>query len=119
MLCQRQPRTARTMADSTAKASIEVIAALCEEEEAIAVYSTSTGAAQAQVFRGSASAKTALVSLHDRYLLAPHRTKPAITVWEWGRETPAHTCYVAERPTWCASTHPLPLFPDLDPAPPC
>lgn len=107
------------MADPTAKASCEVIAALCEEEEAIAVYSASTGAAQAQVFRGSASARTALVSLHDRYLLAPHRTKPAITVWEWGRETPAHTCYVAERITWCASTHPLPLFPDLDPAPPC
>ena len=68
------------MADPTAKASCEVIAALCEEEEAIAVYSASTGAAQAQVFRGSASARTALVSLHDRYLLAPHRTKPAITV---------------------------------------
>ena len=62
-----------------------------------AVHSTSTGAATAQVFREAACAHTALLSLHDRYVVAPHKTKPAVIVWEWGRETPIHTCYVAEK----------------------
>ncbi|QDZ20009.1 WD40 repeat domain-containing protein [Chloropicon primus] len=79
--------------------SSELVCCLCEEEEAVVVYSGETGAATPQVFRdcNAAARGGGFLCLHDRYFVAPHRAKPALIVHEWGRETPAHTCYVAER----------------------
>ena len=62
-----------------------------------AVYDPSTGAATSEVFRDAEASPSRVALVRDRYLVVPHATKPAILVWEWGKETPAHTCYVAER----------------------
>jgi len=78
----------------------EVVVAACHDREedthALFVYSSTTGALVQQL-RDAQCLHSRVVAVKDRYVVGRHATKPAVCVWEWGRETPIHVCYVAER----------------------
>ena len=74
----------------------EAVVGACEADEALFVWSTETGALLHQ-FKESHCGQSKLTCVKDRYVVGRHAKKPAINVWEWGKEQPIHTCYVSER----------------------